>query len=140
MFWALVGVVHLLAVLCMDTPVDAYGLGLTWLFLSEYLMSLCQPIDPEAGRSFARSNLHVIGFVGGLVLALANVPTHATNRYAIFMVLCIFDYFLCIGHTWDVQTRIGTVANCRLCYACAAPLCLAALYNLWEKNLLYEKT
>lgn len=137
-FWVFVFLVHLCCVLTLNTPVDLYA-AVGALFLQiEYLTKLCRPVEPDKSRNFMQSNLHILGLVAGLAISVYNIPPDGNNRYSIFFILFLFDYFLCIGHTWDACPKMITVCNCRLCYACTAPLCLAALYGVWVDRLLFS--
>lgn len=147
-FWLFVWLVHLVVIVTVDAPVQIYVLLLALFLQTTYLFRLCAAsggsgggigygVDSEQPRSFAHSNGNILGFGLGLLIMLYNVPSDSSNRYMIFFVQFMFDYFLCIGHTWDMHPRMGTIVNCRLCYACAAPLCLVALYGVWQDRLLF---
>lgn len=137
-FWLFIAYVHFVCILTMDTPVDFYALLSGFFMQLFFLLHICKPNETDT-RNFAQSNLYIVGLLLGLVITLFNIPSGDSNRYTIFFVLFLFDYFLCIGHTWDICPRMGTVVNCRLCYACTAPLCLAALYGMWMDRLLFAR-
>ena len=135
LFWVFIVVVHFVAIGAMDTPCDVYALLLALVLQVLFLHKICAPSETEH-RNFAKSNVNIMGFLLGGGVSLFNIPSHSHSRYAIFFLLFFYDYFLAIGHIWDVQTRVGTVVNCRLCYVCASTLGMAALYGVWNDKLL----
>jgi hypothetical protein len=48
------------------------------------------------------------------------------------MLVVVLDYFLGVGHTYDRQATIDTVANCRLFYICACSLAIACFYGMYN--------
>jgi hypothetical protein len=56
------------------------------------------------------------------------------NGATIIMLLVVLDYFLGVGHTYDRQATLDTVANCRLFYVCVASVSLACLYALCDEG------
>lgn len=138
LFWLLVLLVHLCAILTMDTPVDIYAFAAALFLQMEYIGKICQTSDPEKPRSFVQSNLNVLGLVSGFVIAVYNIPPDGNNRYSIFFLLFLFDYFLCIGHTWDSCPKMITICHSRLLYTIATCLCLASLYTVWLDKLLFS--
>ena len=54
------------------------------------------------------------------------------------MVMCLLDYMLGVGHTWDAAPGMDTITNCRLFWVCSTSLCLAGLYGAWHDHLLVD--
>jgi hypothetical protein len=70
------------------------------------------------------------------MVAAYAVPPTAPSRFSVLFALVVLDYFLGVGHTWDRQATLETIANCRLFYVCGGTLCTAALYAAWQDRLL----
>lgn len=136
-FWMYVFFVHLICGLTMDTPVDGYSIMLGLYMQVHFLILICQPNEDEL-RNFTKSNINSVGLLAGFIILLWNIPVDGNNRYSICFVLFVYDYFLCVGHTWDLSPRMGTICNARLCYVCIVPLCLAGLYGIWNDRLLFN--
>ena len=117
--------------LTLDSPVDFFAVLCAEILQVYFLLKLCAPREESQP-----SNVYALLVCTGYLIEVYSVPAQSYNRLMIFFVLVIFDYFLAIGHLWDQHTRIGTVANCRLCYAACCSVCAAALYALWTDKLL----
>lgn len=137
LFWFFVVVVHFICFMCLMTPCDIYCILLVTFTSGVFLMSICAPILGEE-RNLMKNNVGVGGVFFAYLVVMYNIPVYGSNRYGIMLILFLFDYFLCIGHTWDLSTQMLTVANCRVCYCCAAPVCVTCLYALWRDKLLFN--
>lgn len=136
-FWGLVILVHFVTDATLTTPVNLWAFFLGLILQIHFITNICSPpTDTEGTRSIAKSNLNIAGIFCGYLIILYNVPNSLNNRYIIFFVLLLFDYFLCIGHMWDNCPRMITICNCRLMYTALSPICLAALYGAWNDRKL----
>jgi len=134
LFWAIVALIHVAGVVAACSPMDLFALFFSAFLLTQFLRSLCAPIDPERGPMLV--NFSLVGYISGFAIAIACVPAGCSARYAILFSMATLDYFLGVGHTWDRSPTIETIANCRLFWACAAALCVATLYATWRDDLL----
>jgi hypothetical protein len=136
-FWAFVSIVHLTCVMLMGTPLDIFAMFLSVFLQVNFLVRICYP-NREEHRNVTKSNINIMGLAVGFMIMMYTIPSGGNNRYVIFFLLFLFDYFLCIGHVWDNSPRMVTIGNCRLCYATAVPLCMACLYGAWKDKLLFN--
>ncbi len=134
LFWMIVALTHLIVAVAACTPVDAFAALFAAFLLTNFLRTLCAPIDPERGPTLV--NFGLVGYMFGVLVAVVCVPAGCSERYAILLVMTVLDYFLGVGHTWDRAPTLETVANCRLFWASGTALCLAALYGAWNDALL----
>ena len=136
LFWFVVGCVHAVAVLAVCAPVDLFAALASVYAMVAALHRICRPTLPET--SILQVNSSIVGYAFGLCLAAYTVPAACQNRLAVLFLLAVLDYFLGVGHTWDRAPTMHTVANCRLCWACAVSVCAAAMYGVWHENLLVD--
>jgi len=141
LFWLFLACVHFISILTTNTPVDLFALCFSLVLQLYFLRRLCAPEASDEKTSTSSplaNNMSMIGVVLGYVIQMYHVPHHGFNRYIIFFFVFVFDYFLCIAHTWDRCVRMGTIANCRLCYVCAAPVLFAFLYGMWIDKIIFN--
>ena len=60
------------------------------------------------------------------------IPDGQTNGGTVVMLMVVLDYFLGVGHMYDRQATIETIANCRLFYVCTVSLSLAFFYGMYN--------
>lgn len=128
-FWLFCFLAHALVVFVVDDPVDVFGAVSATSFMVYFLYRACYP---KAGHSLnlTQENLNILGYALGVMqMAYQLTDTRRNGGYVVMLVL-ILDYFLGLGHTYDRQASIDTIANCRLFYVCAASLSLSLLYAL----------
>ena len=150
LFWAVSLLVHLIVVAAACTPCDAFAAMGAAALMVHFLYRICQapdagmgghaPLDGGLGPgvfwSPMTANANILGYTAGLATAFYCVPEFYGNRYTPLLLLALLDYLLGIGHVWDREPTMSTVANCRLFWACSASLCVAALYGAWTDDLL----
>jgi hypothetical protein len=135
-FWLFCLGAHAVVVLVVMSPAESHTAALAILLMVYFLGKLCAPRGEQI--SMTQENLNLLGFFAGLLVASYNVPDSHSGRGAALLVLCLLDYMLGVGHTWDANPPMDTVANCRLFWVCSASLCLAALYGAWHDHLLMD--
>jgi hypothetical protein len=126
LFWVYLLLLHIIAVLVVADPVDAYGLMASSSFMTYFLHRACSPKGPLL--SLTQENLNLVGYCFGVLITAYQITDTHANSAAVIMLLVVIDYFLGVGHTYDKQATIDTVANCRLFYVCAGTLSTAFAY------------
>lgn len=134
LFWMIVSGVHLVFVAAVCSPVDFFACLVASYTMVRALFVICRPLGDDP--SMMQVNTSLVGFAIGIAVALYCVPTRYQARYADFFLLGILDYVLVVGHTWDRNTSIQTVANCRLCWVLSSSLSLAALHGSFHDKML----
>lgn len=134
LFWMIVSGVHLVFVAAVCSPVDFFACLVAAYTMVRALFIVCRPLGEDP--SMMQVNSSLVGFAIGLGVALYCVPTRYQGRYGTFLLLGILDYVLVVGHTWDRNTSIQTVANCRLCWVLSGSLSLAALHGSFHDKML----
>jgi hypothetical protein len=140
-FWATACITHAVAVAAITSPGGIFAFSLSLCLLMHALYGLCAP-PPQAQNSYERARpigLHfgVVEYLAGMIVAFNQVPTQYPNRYIVLGIMGMFDYFLCVGHTWDRAPTTLTIANCRLCYVAAVTLASVSMYGAWHDSLLF---
>lgn len=138
LFWAYCAGVHIIVITVIISPADLYAVVLSGLLVVYFLMRLCAPRVSQQ-LSMTQENFNLLGFFAGLLVVGYNIPDTHTGRGAALLIMCMLDYMLGVGHTWDATPTMDTVGNCRLFWACSASLCLAALYGAWHDHLLVDE-
>ena len=137
LFWVFCLGAHSLSILIAMSPVDAYAAGLSILLIDFFLGRICQP-RTSSQLSMTQENMNLIGLCAGLLLISYNLPDSHSGRGATLFIMCLLDYLLCVGHTWDVNPTMDIITNCRLFWVCSVSFCMAALYGAWHDHLLVE--
>ena len=106
------------------------------LLIAYFLGRICAPRYSQL--SMTQGNMNLLGYFAGVLVAAYNVPDSHSGRGAALLCMCLLDYMLGVGHTWDTTPPMDTVTNCRLFYVCSSSLCMAALYGAWHDHLLIE--
>ena len=145
-FWLVALLVHLIVVMAACTPCDAFAALGAGCLMIHFLHRICKPTDaelhagPGGGQAVFWSpmaaNGNILGYCVGLGMALYCVPESYGNRYTLLFLLGLLDYLLGVGHVWEREPSMTTIANCRLFWTCSASLCVAALYGAWRDDLL----
>lgn len=136
LFWLTVAATHAAVVLLATSPGDVCLCGGATYLMVGSLYSLCRPKDAEGAPSEAmRVTANLLGYVGGLAVAVAGVPDGYSQRYCLLLLLAVLDYLLGVGHAWDRAPLMETVTTCRVFFACAAGLYLAGAYAAWHEGL-----
>lgn len=136
-FWFHCAFTHALILLIIMSPADAYAVALASILVIYFLCRLCQPRYTQLNMT--QENLNLIGFWAGLLIALYNLPDTHTARLASVLIMCLLDYMLGVGHTWDASPTMDVITNCRLFWVCSSSFCMAALYGAWHDHLLLER-
>ena len=127
LFWLYFLVSHLISALILTTPVDLYAVMLGVVFLVYFTHRGCAPRQRTA-TTVTKENLNILGYGLGIVIIAYNIPDGNTERSACLVVILMLDYALGMGHTFDLEPTMDTVANCRLLNICAVSLCMCCLY------------
>lgn len=133
MFWAYVLFAHGLVDAVLLSPGDGYQVGLCVCLQFYFLHRGCQPAS--SGTSLhAQENICLLGYALGTLLLVYGMPSGDSNsRNVVLFSLCLADYMLWLGHTWDrAGTTFETVLNCRLVYVYACSAAVIALYAAWS--------
>jgi hypothetical protein len=137
-FWLCCCTTHVLFILIVMSPADTYAVALASLLVIYFLGRMCQP--REGNLNMTQENVNFVGLCSGLLITFYNLPDAHNGRLAAIFVLCILDYMLGVGHTWDATPTMDVITNCRLFYVCSASLSLSALYGAWHDHLLTESS
>jgi hypothetical protein len=137
-FWAFCAGAHATVITVVMSPADAYAVGISGLLVIYFLMRLCAPRFSQQ-LSMTQENFNLLGLFAGLIIAGYNIPDSHSGRGAALMVMCLLDYMLGVGHTWDSSPTMDVISNCRLFWVCSASLCLAGLYGAWHDHLLVDE-
>lgn len=136
LFWIYLLLAHAIAVLVVADPVDIYGLIAATCFMTYFMHRACAPKSQVL--NLTQENLNIVGYCFGVLMAAYQITNHRPHAPTTLMLLVVLDYFLGIGHTYDRQATIDTVANCRLFYVCVGTLGTAFLYTVcqpsWESE------
>lgn len=136
MFWVFCSGTHALLLLIVMSPADIYAVSLAALLVIYFLCRICQPRMSQINMT--QENLNLLGYWAGLLIAGYNLPDAHTGRLAALLIMCLLDYMLGVGHTWDASPMMDAITNCRLFWVCSASFCMAGLYGAWHDHLLFE--
>jgi hypothetical protein len=128
-FWFYCLFAHGIVVFTVADPVDLFGAGLSTCFMVYFLYRVCAP-KPGGSVNLTRENMNILGYGAGVALMAYQVTSIRPYGAYVVMLTLILDYFLGLGHTYDREATLETVANCRLFYVCAASLSIAFLYAM----------
>jgi hypothetical protein len=134
-FWAFCAGAHAIVITLVMSPADVYAVLISSLLIIYFLGRLCAP---RFSISMAQENFNLLGLFAGLLIAGYNIPDSHAGRSAALIIMCLLDYMLGVGHTWDTTPPMDTVTNCRLFWVCSTSVCLAALYGAWHDHLLID--
>jgi hypothetical protein len=140
LFWFIVAGAHAAVVAAACSPVDLFAWALASYLCVSFLARLCSgpdvgPEGPSAG-GVTIANANALGYMLGVGVALYNVPPDYSNRFILIIFTVVLDYFMGVGHMWEREPDMQTIANCRLFWTCSAGFGLAALYGAWREDLL----
>ena len=136
-FWLFCIGAHTVVILVVMSPADAHAASLSILLVVYFLARLCAPRFSQL--SMTQENVNLLGFFAGLLVAGYNIPDTHSGRSAALLIMCLLDYMLGVGHTWDMAPTMDCITNCRLFWVCSSSLCLAALYGAWHDHLLVDE-
>jgi hypothetical protein len=137
LFWLYCAGAHALVILLVMSPVDAYAACLSFVLIVYFLCRICQPRN-SSQISMTQENVNLMGICLSILLVAYNIPDSHTGRTTAVFIMCLLDYLLGAGHTWDVSPNMDVVTNCRLFWVCSVSFCMAALYGAWHDHLLVE--
>ena len=135
-FWLYCSLAHCIVFTMVLSPADVYAASLTAVLFTYFLANICQPRQNQP--SMTQTNINLLGLWAGLLLAFYNLPDAHTGRLTALCIMCVLDYMLGVGHTWDSMPPMDTITNCRLFWVCSASLSLAGLYGAWHDQLLMD--
>jgi hypothetical protein len=130
LFWLYTTLLHVIVVLVIADPVDIFGVVASTCFMAYFLHRACAPKSQTL--NLTQENLNIVGYCMGVLMAAYQITNTRSHSAATIMLLVVIDYFLGIGHTYDRQASIDTVANCRLFYICVGTLGTALLYAVCQ--------
>lgn len=128
MFWVYCMLSHTIVVFVIADPVDVFGSLSATCFMVYFLYRACSPKGQDV--NLTQENINILGYCIGVLLMAYQLTDTRGNGPTVVMLVVVLDYFLGVGHTYDRQATLDTVANCRLFYVCIASLSLACLYAL----------
>ena len=137
LFWLFCSASHALLILIVMSPADTYAVALAALLVIYFICRICQP--RYGNLNMTQENLNFLGLCSGLLITIYNLPDAHTGRLAAILIMCLLDYMLGVGHTWDASPTMDVITNCRLFWVCSSSLCLSALYGAWHDHLLMER-
>lgn len=135
-FWFYCTLAHSILISVVMSPANAFAAALASILYIYFLACICQPRQTQL--SMTQTNINLLGLWSGLLIATYNLPDTHTGRVASLFIMCVLDYMLGVGHTWDVSPTMDTVTNCRLFWVCSCSFCLAGLYGAWHDHFLIE--
>jgi hypothetical protein len=125
-FWIYCLLTHTIIIYVISDPVDIFGSISGPCFMVYFLYRVCSPKGQQL--QLTQENVNILGYFLGLLQTSYQITDTRDNGATVIMVVVVLDYFLGVGHTYDQQATIDTVANCRLFYVCAGSIALAFLY------------
>ena len=128
MFWVYCMLSHCIVVLIVGDPVDVFGSLSATSFMVYFLYRACSPKGHDV--NLTQENINILGYCIGVLQMAYQLTDTRGNGPTVIMLVVVLDYFLGVGHTYDRQATLDTVANCRLFYVCIASLSLACLYAM----------
>jgi len=120
--WLSVLASHTLTTLQICSPVELYLLVLTVLTQTVCLWAVCRPGCNQNG--------YLVGYLMATMLVLSEMQTHHGLRLVVWCMMVISDLLLVMGHTYDSQINLETVANCRVCYITLLVVLFLLLYTV----------
>ena len=127
-FWVYLFLFHAIVIAIVTDPVDIFGLIASTCFMTYFLYRACAPKSHT--MNLTQENLNIVGYCIGALMAAYQFTSLREHAGMTLMLLVVLDYFLGIGHTFDKQATIDTVANCRLFYICVGTLGTSLLYTM----------
>ena len=122
--WAIVLLGRLAMVALLCHPADLWFLALVVLAQTYAVQVLCSP--RTHGRRADTVSLIAYMFVVGLVYV--DMRARHGLRLIFWTSQIMADVLLMVGHTYDNQSNMETVANCRVFYCCFVACLLILLY------------
>jgi len=120
--WMSVLTSHTLLTLQICSPVDIYLVGLTAVGQTICLWAVCRPGGGQG--------MSLVVYLSCITLVLSEMHTRHGLRLVVWCMLVIADMLLMMGHTFDSQINIETIANCRVCYNTLLVMQLLLLYTI----------
>jgi|GEM_PF-6244650 len=115
--------IHVIAILC--SPIDIYML---YLIALTQAYAIIQLISAKTNNSKSDS-FPAILFLLAVFLVFNSMHNKHGLRLVFWVMLCVADFLLIIGHTYDPQKNMETVANCRIFYNCCVSAIQILLYT-----------
>ena len=124
--WLIFLASHALLIAQICSPIDTYFVALTVAALTFTVQLMCAP------RTQARKgdSLALILFI--LMVGLVYGEMHSKHglRLVMWTGIVMADILLVVGHAFDAQSTMETVANCRVFYCSFAILLLLVMYGI----------
>ena len=132
-FWGIFLVCHAIVIFIATSPVDVYALVVAVSFVYHFARRGTAPKTFQTNQT--KESINMLGYAVGIMVSYVNIPGEGLPRVTILVVTALLDYMLAVGHTWDNQATLETVANCRLVYTCVFMFFNCAIYFVWDENL-----
>lgn len=134
-FWSIFALSHIIVALVVNSPCDVYAVALGVAFMVKFMMDTCAPLTP-GNNTQTQNTLNILSYLAGVYVVCHNIPGGvATGRGGALAMLVFVDAALSFGHTWDRESSMDTITNCRLFYVCVVSLGLCLLYSVWYDSL-----
>ena len=130
LFWAYCTLTHFIIVMIVADPIDLFGCVSSTVFMVYFLFRACSPKGQNV--NLTQENLNILGYCLGILQLAYQITDTRDNTATVVMLVVVLDYFLGVGHTYDRQATIDTVANCRLFYICTCSLSIACFYSMYN--------
>jgi hypothetical protein len=127
-FWMYCLFAHALVTFIVADPADVFGATSATMFMTYFLYRVCYPKPGGTSLNLTQENLNILGYALGVAQMAYQVTDTRQNGGYVVMTVLVLDYFLGLGHTYDRQATLDTIANCRMFYVCAGTLSAAFLY------------
>jgi hypothetical protein len=127
-FWVHCLLAHAVAMFIISDPVNIFGAVSATCFMVYFLYRACYP--KGSTLNLTQENINILFYCLGILQMAYQLTDTRQNGAYVIMTVVILDYFLGLGHTYDRQATLDTVANCRLFYICIVSLSLAFLYGM----------
>lgn len=122
--WALVFLSRLAMVLMLCSPVNTYFVILVVLAQTYAIQLMCSP------RAYGKraDTLAIIMYM--FVVGIVYVEMQAKHGLRLIFWTCQItaDILLMVGHTYDSQSNMETISNCRIFFCCFSAALLILLY------------
>jgi len=124
--WLLFLSTHALLIAQICTPIDSYFVALTVAAMAFAVQLMCSP-RTQARKS---DSLALICFI--LMVGLVYGEMHSKHglRLVMWTGIVMADILLVVGHAFEAQSNMETVANCRVFYCSFVILLLLVLYGI----------
>ena len=121
-FWVTFFSFHVLLISQRASPVDPYFVGFVVAGQFMTIHYMCKPRELYRGYE----NISFLMYV--IFAAIVYYEIHEHHEIVFLALAVCLDLLLITGHTYDEQTNIEVVGNCRLFYVCSVCVVNLGLY------------